>query len=156
MSLFGKLSQTGNLTDLANVPATRTWQDGSVDVPLSAIPSDFGPWTYDAVNKVAVSSPSLLTSQQRASAVTLATAPEPASKLTRAAFYSIIDVAVSEINLLREWIVAFKVAVAGAATLAALKTAVANLPDMPDRTTQGAVATVKANIATHINAGDVD
>lgn len=41
---------------------------------------------------------------------------------------------VDEVNFLRQWVMSFKVAVAGAGSLAALKTAVAALPDLPDRT----------------------
>lgn len=40
----------------------------------------------------------------------------------------------SELNLLRAWLADFKAAVAGAGTLAALKTAVAALPNTPPRT----------------------
>lgn len=49
-------------------------------------------------------------------------------------FRSTILLMKDEINLLRAWITNFKAAVAGAATLAALKTAVAALDNMPART----------------------
>lgn len=46
----------------------------------------------------------------------------------------VASILLDEINSLRQWITDFKAAVAGAATLAALKTAVAALPNMPART----------------------
>lgn len=50
--IFGKLLN-GRLTDIQYAPAARTWADGSTDVPLNSIPTFTGPYTYDAVNKVA-------------------------------------------------------------------------------------------------------
>jgi hypothetical protein len=47
---------------------------------------------------------------------------------------AIMLLAADEVNLLREWIMLFKAAVAGAGTLAALKTAVAALPNLDQRT----------------------
>lgn len=61
-------------------------------------------------------------------------------------------VLVDEINLLREWIVAFKAATAAATSLANLQTRVAALPDLPDRT----VAQAKTAIQNKITAGAVD
>ena len=46
----------------------------------------------------------------------------------------VVIMTVGEINLLREWIVNFKAAVAAAGNLGQLQTAVEALPDMPDRT----------------------
>lgn len=51
---------------------------------------------------------------------------------------AIVKLTVDELNVLRDWIMQFKAAVAGAATLAALKTAVAALPNTPARTYQQA------------------
>lgn len=69
-------------------------------------------------------------------------------KLLRASAAVLVD----EINNLRDWITSFKVAVAGASTLANLKTAVAALPDMPDRTLAQAVTAIK----NKITGGSVD
>jgi hypothetical protein len=63
---------------------------------------------------------------------------------------AVVAAAVGEINTLREWIVSFQAAVAGAATLAALKTAVAALPALPDRT----AAQVRTAIRNGIDAND--
>ncbi len=65
---------------------------------------------------------------------------------------AVIAVAIDEINILREWVAAFKVEVAAAASLADLKTRVATLPATPDRT----LAQAKTAITNKINAGTVD
>jgi hypothetical protein len=49
-----------------------------------------------------------------------------------------ISVAIDEINVLRDWITAFKAAVAAATNLANLQSRIAALPDTPDRTFQQA------------------
>ncbi|SRR6266545_6597808 len=69
-------------------------------------------------------------------------------KLIRAIAAVIID----ELNVLREWDVSFKVEVAAATSLADLKTRVATLPDLSDRTLAQAVTAIK----NKINAGTVD
>jgi hypothetical protein len=53
-----------------------------------------------------------------------------------------------EVNLLRQWIVAFKSEVAAASSLADLKARVAALPDLPDRT----AAQIKPAIRARIDA----
>ena len=65
---------------------------------------------------------------------------------------AIVLAAIDEINLLRTWITDFKVAVAGAASLAALKTAVAALPAVPQRTAVQA----KSAIEDKIESGGAD
>jgi len=82
---------------------------------------------------------------ERAAAQFILNSSTELGKLERAT----ADVLIGEINAIREWIVSFKVAVAGAGTLAALKTAVAALPDMPDRT----LAQAKTAISNEIAAG---
>lgn len=47
---------------------------------------------------------------------------------------AVAKLAVDEINALRQWVTAFKAAVAAASSLADLKTRVAALPNVPDRT----------------------
>lgn len=55
-------------------------------------------------------------------------------------------ITLSEVNLLRGWLASFKAQVAAASSLADLKTRVAALPDMPDRTTQQLVQAVRAKM----------
>lgn len=54
------------------------------------------------------------------------------------AFRAFVKLVVDENNLLREWITDFKAAVAAAGSLGALKTGVAGLPNVPQRTYQQA------------------
>lgn len=61
-------------------------------------------------------------------------------------------VALDEINVLRQWIAAFKVQVAAATSLANLQARVAALPATPDRT----IAQLKTAIQGKIDAGDAD
>lgn len=89
-----------------------------------------------------------LNQTQRDLANSQAESPEPSGKLSRA----IITVLLNEINSLRQWIVAFKAATAASTSLANLKTGVAALPNMPDRTLPQA----RTAITTAINAGTVD
>lgn len=65
---------------------------------------------------------------------------------------SIALTAMDEINLLRDWITQFKLAVANAGTLAALKTNVAALPNLPQRTP----AQVKAAVINRMDTTDSD
>ncbi len=58
-------------------------------------------------------------------------------------------VQVDEINLLRDWIMDFKAAVAAATTLADLKTRVANLANLPDRT----ITQYKSAVLSQIDGG---
>lgn len=53
-----------------------------------------------------------------------------------------------EINRLRGWLVSFKSATAAATSLADLKTKVAGLPDMADRTVQQAIQSVRDKAGT--------
>jgi hypothetical protein len=64
--------------------------------------------------------------------------------VTKAIVLALID----ELNLLREWIVAFKAQTAAATSLANLQTRVAALPDLPDRTVPQAIAAVRAKAGT--------
>jgi len=65
---------------------------------------------------------------------------------------AIVQEAVDEINLLREWIMSFKAAVAAATSLANLQTRVAALSDLPDRT----LAQAKTAITNNITNGGAD
>jgi hypothetical protein len=68
------------------------------------------------------------------------------------AYRAVATVLVDEENAIRSWLTDFKAAVAGAATLAALKTAVAALPNMPART----LAQAKTAVQNAINSGTID
>lgn len=61
-------------------------------------------------------------------------------------------VTVDEINLLRQWLTAFKAAVAASTSLANLQTRVAALANLPDRT----AAQAKAAVGEKIDAGAAD
>lgn len=65
---------------------------------------------------------------------------------------AVAAVLVDEINNLRQWLAQFKAEVAAAASLADLKTRVATLPAMPDRT----LAQAKTAILGKIDGGSVD
>lgn len=60
------------------------------------------------------------------------------------------DIIKDEINILRSWIVDFKAEVAAATSLVTLKTGVAGLPDLPDRT----LAQLKTAIQNRISEND--
>lgn len=73
---------------------------------------------------------------------------DPTGALIRA----VAGVTMDELNAIRQWIEAFKAQVALATTLADLKTRVAALPAMPDRTLTQARTAIQAKIT----AGAVD
>lgn len=64
-------------------------------------------------------------------------------------YRAVANIMVEEINAVREWTVSLKAAVAAATTLADLKTRVAALPDLPDRT----LAQAKTAFINAINGG---
>jgi hypothetical protein len=74
--------------------------------------------------------------------------PSAEMKLLRAT----VGIMVDEINVLREWLTSFQAAVAAAATLAALKTSVAALTALPDRT----LAQAKTALGAKLDTGVVD
>lgn len=59
---------------------------------------------------------------------------------------AIVVTALNEINNLRQWIASFRAEVAAATSLADLKTRVAGLPNMPDRTKTQLISTIKDKI----------
>jgi len=65
------------------------------------------------------------------------------------AYRAVSALVVDEINVLREWTVSFKAQVALATTLADLKTRVATLPNLPDRT----LAQAKSAFISKVNSG---
>lgn len=65
------------------------------------------------------------------------------------AFRAVAAIMVDEINALRDWITAFKVATNAATSLADFKTRVAALPDLPDRT----LAQAKSEFITKVQQG---
>lgn len=70
----------------------------------------------------------------------------------KATLRAVAAVATDEINLLRGWIVSFKTQVAASASLADLKTRVASLPNMPDRT----LVQFRNAVGAKIDSGAVD
>jgi len=83
-----------------------------------------------------------------AAKATFATATDDRAKAWRA----IVSLLIDELNASRGWIMAFKAAVAAATTLADLKTRVAALSNLPDRT----LTQAKAAFAAKIDGGTVD
>lgn len=63
-----------------------------------------------------------------------------------AAVVALALTALDELNLLRDWITQYKAAVAAAGTLAALKTSVAAMPNLPQRTRPQLMNAVKSKI----------
>lgn len=68
------------------------------------------------------------------------------------ALRAVVSLLVDELNTLRQWITDFKTATAGAGTLAQFKTAVAALPNLPQRT----LAQAKTAIQNAIRGGGAD
>lgn len=68
---------------------------------------------------------------------------DPPSRVDRA----IIVLSAKQFNVLRQWDMALKAAVAGAGTLAQLKTAIAALPNLPDLTAAQVKQAVRDEIA---------
>lgn len=92
--------------------------------------------------------PAQLTARVRSAGITVLSAQSEYSILQRA----VADVIKDEINILRQWEMSFKAAVAASGTLAALKTNVAALPNLPDRN----LGQLRTAITDRINSGAVD
>ncbi len=105
--------------------------------------------TFIAANLPVPMTPAARLAGERVGAVTqLATGTAPDAKLIR----GILLLAMNEINLLREWIVAFKAATASATTFDDLKARVAGLSATPSRT----AGQLKTAVQSIINAGTAD
>lgn len=65
---------------------------------------------------------------------------------------AVADIVKDEINMLRQWLVSFKVEVAAATNLANLQARVATLPNLPDRT----LLQLRNAIQARIDSGNVD
>jgi len=102
--------------------------------------------TLDAVTQQQADDARLAVKRDNAAALT--TNGAAAGNVTRA----IVAVLVDELNALRQWLASFKVEVAAATTLADLKTRVAGLPNMPNRT----LAQAKTAILDRIDDGTAD
>ena len=74
--------------------------------------------------------------------------PGGAGHLVRGVVATLID----ELNSVRGWLVAFKAQVDLSSSLADLKTRIASLPDMPDRT----LSQARAKVVGKVNTGAVD
>lgn len=51
--IYGKLNLDGTLIDLG-YREPLVWDDGGIDVPLIAMPANYGPFGYDAENQIAI------------------------------------------------------------------------------------------------------
>lgn len=120
-------------------------------------PEDFnldlltGAWEFDGAAWVAVGQAvrdAEKLAAQRAAATAFLSSPESMLKLLRAVAAVLVD----ELNIARGWTVSFKAEVAAAASLADLKTRVATLPTLNDRT----LAQAKTAILAKIGSGEVD
>lgn len=94
------------------------------------------------------------TAAQRSDALAAAAAfdwqnpPPPADvEVLSGAVVALALLTLDEINLLREWVAAFNATVAAAASLADLKTRIAALPILPDRTRAQLLRAVRAKLA---------
>lgn len=122
--------------------------NGGEDVALTqaeidAISAEWAAGDAEIANRATVSNLA-----QRNHALAAVSDLKAENKLLRASLL----VALDEINNLRQWTVAMKAAVAGAANLAALKTAVADLDTLNDRTKAQAVTA----LTNKLNSGVAD
>lgn len=85
---------------------------------------------------------------QREIDTALAEMSEPLSGQQRRVIRAVVGLLVDELNVLRGWLRDFKSATAAASNLATLKTGVAALPNLPDRT----VSQAKTAVSDRINA----
>lgn len=105
----------------------------------------------DAILNADVSAPAV-TAREAVRLRTFATAAFQAIQNDAIRDRAIVLVAIDEINILRDWITQFKSQVALASSLADLKTRVAALPNVPQRTATQA----KTAVASKIDAGGAD
>ena len=89
MSLFVKKSADGSFTNINDRPA-KTYADGSVDLPVSQMPIDFAPWTYDTVNKLLVSIYATEDARQRSQAQTVIAEQNVQMRLLRCALRDLL------------------------------------------------------------------
>lgn len=131
---------------LANEPGdvARNEPDGTTLDPHDGWVFIAGSWT--AVPQATLDAERNQAQRDRATALLGST--EGALKLLRAVAAVLVD----ELNIARGWTVSFKAEVAAAASLADLKTRVATLPTLNDRT----LAQAKTAILNKIASGDVD
>lgn len=118
-----------------------TWRSPASTCPTEA--EMLATWAIIEANR-----PTATRDAQRARAVALASDPAGERKLLRA----LLLLAMDENNALRSWIASFKAAVAGAATFAAFKTAVAALPATPQRT----ASQIKPALVARVSTPDAD
>ena len=104
--------------------------------------------TMEEKAAMAAAEAAALLAGQRSEGVSILNTAEGIGKLQRC----IADIMKDEINIVRQWTVSFKIEVAAASTLADLKTRVATLPTLNDRT----LAQLKTLIINKLNAGTND
>lgn len=102
----------------------------------------------DITAALAAETAAVQTSNRAAAAANIQGVSAPEYVLMRA----VVLATVSELNLLREWLVSFQAAAAAATSLANLQTRIAALPAMPDRNNAQVITAIVANI----NSGAAD
>lgn len=95
--IYAKKLPTGELVNIS-LREQSTWDDGSVDVPLDAMPDGFGPFAYDEANRAAVQSDLHRRSAEKAEAKKLLASKDPTSRATRAGLRAIRNVLREKIN----------------------------------------------------------
>lgn len=130
-----------------SIPAGTSYRTAdTADLPTDY--ADRGAWADNGANVYVdqtrlASLASTLLSQQRGDAKDwLANRRDALLKLVRAEAL----VAMDEINLLRQWVTDFQSAVAAASSLSDLKTRVANLSNLPQRTSSQLISAVSSRI----------
>ena len=122
--------------------------------PVAGVPQKYWKLTGDVLSEMSAGEKTVVDDALAAAAKTSAktTAKNEIDGNPGYDLRSIAKLIVDEINALRQWIVSFKVEVAAATSLADLKTRVASLPDMPDRT----LAQAKTAYKTLIDGSNLD
>lgn len=139
---------TGRLYEMTYRPAIY-----SDDVPLDTMPIGNGPWTYDAVNRLAIQvSQATIDSENnlanRNIAISSISDGKSDYKLLRALMLTILD----EMNLHANKINAILTAIDNGTTLAQVKANIAAIVDYPQRTS----IQIRSVIQNNINSGIAD
>jgi len=124
---------------ISSDPGNKDWQayQAWLAAGNTVATADPAPTSTDILNALRVAAVDMFLNQ-----------PDANAKVHRAESLTLID----ELNSIRQWLQAFKNGVATAATLADIKTLVAGLPSMPDRT----VSQAKTAVQNKVNSGIAD
>jgi hypothetical protein len=144
-SIYGFLDPvTGEIGDINSRSGVGP---GPNDVELLQVPTFVGPYSYDAVNKLAVASATIATAKLRTAALAMLADQNASDKALRALGLVLIDYANTigtKHNALLTWL--------GAETTLTNRAALTGF-QLP---TNLAISDLKTAITTHINAGDAD